>query len=240
MLFDSIDDPLKKNATIGFINNFGQIPKQLFKKAHPAKKMGGSRHSALIDPTSLIQGNSTVLQTDRLFFHNLDNLKPSLQPIKELKGPVGQILQPDKTVFAVEQNKVMMPPSYTKYIAWGFADHSLRIGLYDTDRASFVSEASAQNSREILTCACPNAKMIVTAGTSSVVTIWKFDANRKSLAVKHSLHGHRRCDLSSRKCCLQCHRVWIAGWHSNRLGHDTVHFRSSVAGSCWCGGGRFH
>nr|NP_608968.2 blue cheese [Drosophila melanogaster]AAF52302.4 blue cheese [Drosophila melanogaster] len=186
----NIDDPLKKNATIGFINNFGQIPKQLFKKAHPAKKMGGSRHSALIDPTSLIQGNSTVLQTDRLFFHNLDNLKPSLQPIKELKGPVGQILQPDKTVFAVEQNKVMMPPSYTKYIAWGFADHSLRIGLYDTDRASFVSEASAQNSGEILTCACPNAKMIVTAGTSSVVTIWKFDANRKSLAVKHSLHGH--------------------------------------------------
>jgi len=53
-----------------------------------------------------------------------------------------------------------------------------------------VSEASAQNSGEILACACPNAKMIVTAGTSSVVTIWKFDANRKSLAVKHSLHGH--------------------------------------------------
>lgn len=186
----SIDDPLKKNATIGFINNFGQIPKQLFKKAHPAKKMANSRHSALIDPTALIQGNSTVLQTDRLFFHNLDNLKPSLQPIKELKGPVGQILQPDKVVFAVEQNKVIMPPSYSKYIAWGFADHSLRIGLYDTDRASFVSEAAAHNSGEILTCACPNAKMIVTAGTSSVVTIWKFDANRKSLSVRHSLHGH--------------------------------------------------
>ncbi|KAH8413938.1 hypothetical protein KR009_000634 [Drosophila setifemur] len=186
----NIDDPLKKNATIGFINNFGQIPKQLFKKAHPAKKMGNSRHSALIDPTSLIQGNSTVLQTDRLFFHNLDNLKPSLQPIKELKGPVGQILQPDKTVFAVEQNKVMMPPSYTKYIAWGFADHSLRVGLYDTDRASFVSESVAQSSGEILTCACPNAKTMITAGTSSVVTIWKFDASRKSLSVKHSLHGH--------------------------------------------------
>lgn len=102
----SIDDPLKKNATIGFINNFGQIPKQLFKKPHPAKKMSGNRHSTLIDPSALIQGNTTVLQSDRLFFHNLDNLKPSLQPIKELKGPVGQILQPDKTVFAVEQNKV--------------------------------------------------------------------------------------------------------------------------------------
>ena len=26
----SIQDPLKKNATIGFINNFGQIPKQVY------------------------------------------------------------------------------------------------------------------------------------------------------------------------------------------------------------------
>jgi hypothetical protein len=26
----AIDDPLKRTATIGFINNFGQIPKQVF------------------------------------------------------------------------------------------------------------------------------------------------------------------------------------------------------------------
>lgn len=83
-----------------------------------------------------------------------------------------------------------MPSSYTKYIAWGFADHSLRVGLYDTDRASFVSEIASQNSGEILTCACPNAKTIITAGTSSVITVWKFDNNRKSLTVRHSLHGH--------------------------------------------------
>lgn len=36
---DEIDDPLKRNAIIGFINNFGQIPKQLFKKPHPCKKL---------------------------------------------------------------------------------------------------------------------------------------------------------------------------------------------------------
>ena len=36
---DEIDDPLKRNAIIGFINNFGQIPKQLFKKSHPTKKL---------------------------------------------------------------------------------------------------------------------------------------------------------------------------------------------------------
>lgn len=62
--------------------------------------------------------------------------------------------------------------------------------MYDSDRALFVCEAAAQNSGEILACACPNARTIVTAGTSSVVTIWEFDARHKTLAVKHSLHGH--------------------------------------------------
>lgn len=103
---------------------------------------------------------------------------------------MGQIIHPDKTVLSVEQNKVLMAPLFTRYIAWGFADHSLRIGMYDSDRALFVCEAAAQNSGEILTCACPNSRTIVTAGTSSVVTVWEFDARRKALTVKHSLHGH--------------------------------------------------
>ena len=36
---DEIEDPLRRNAIIGFINNFGQIPKQLFKRPHPTKKL---------------------------------------------------------------------------------------------------------------------------------------------------------------------------------------------------------
>lgn len=78
-IFYSIDDPLKKNATIGFINNFGQIPKQLFKKPHPSKKMAGLRHS-VIDPTPMLSSGSVPFE--KMFFHNLDNLKPSLQPVK--------------------------------------------------------------------------------------------------------------------------------------------------------------
>lgn len=146
---------------------------------------------------------------EKMFFHNLDNLKPSLQPVKgihfessccifhlqpltmitELKGPVGQILHPDKVVLAVEQNKVLMPPTFSRYIAWGFADHSLRIGMYDSDRAMFVCESTA-HSGEILACASPNARTIITAGTSSVVTVWELSSRQKSLNVKHSLHGH--------------------------------------------------
>lgn len=61
-----------------------------------------------------------------------------------------------------------MPPTFNKYVAWGFADHSLRIGNYDSDKAVFVSESVIQNNSEILACVCPSPKFIVTAGTSSV------------------------------------------------------------------------
>lgn len=80
MFIYSIDDPLKKNATIGFINNFGQIPKQLFKKPHPAKKLGQRVSVLEANPLTAVP----CLSPEKLFYHNLDNLRPSLHPIKGL------------------------------------------------------------------------------------------------------------------------------------------------------------
>ncbi|XP_061381193.1 WD repeat and FYVE domain-containing protein 3 isoform X2 [Danaus plexippus] len=184
----NIDDPLKKNATIGFINNFGQIPKQLFKKAHPSKKMS-QRSSTILDPNNIIPSQG-ITPPEKLFFHNLENLRPSLQPVKEVKGPVGQILYTDKAILAVEQNKVLMPPSYNKYVAWGFADHSMRIGNYDNDKTLFVCESVAQACGEIVACVCLSEKNIVTAGTSTVVTVWQYWPRRRRLSVKTCLYGH--------------------------------------------------
>lgn len=84
----------------------------------------------------------------------------------ELKGAVGQIIHCDKAVLAVEQNKVLVPPTYAKYLAWGFSDLSIRIGNYDSDKASAVFENI--DNGEILCASCPDAKTIVTAGTSTV------------------------------------------------------------------------
>lgn len=151
--------------------------------------MGGSNNyrSSVIDTGVLVQA-FVLPQPEKFFFHHLDNLKPSLHPIKgmphtylfrfqliiclfnltEVKSPVGQILHVDKAVLAVEQNKVLIPPSYNRYVAWGFADLSLRIGNYESDKAVFVSESVVQNNGEILACVCPSPKLIVTAGTSTV------------------------------------------------------------------------
>lgn len=86
------------------------------------------------------------------------------------------MLHIEKTVLAVEQNKVLIPPSYNRYVAWGFADLSLRIGNYESDKAVFVSESVVQNNGEILACVCPSPKLIVTAGTSTVSIIQLFES----------------------------------------------------------------
>ncbi|XP_041447245.1 WD repeat and FYVE domain-containing protein 3 isoform X2 [Xenopus laevis] len=183
----NINDPLKETATIGFINNFGQIPKQLFKKPHPPKRV-----------RSRINGDQTSMSLplgmacDKIFFHHLDNLRPSLVPVKELKEPVGQIVCTDKGIVAVEQNKVLIPPAWNKTFAWGYADLSCRLGTYESDKAVVVYECLSEWG-QILCAICPNPKMVITGGTSTVICVWEVGASKekaKSLNLKQALIGH--------------------------------------------------
>ena len=187
----SITDPLQRNATIGFINNFGQIPKQLFKRAHPPKKVAKpsvAGPGGLADTqTNLPHGVHT---NSRIFFHHLTNLKPTMAPIKELKGPVGQIQHWDgRIVYAVEQNKVLLPGNSNRYLAWGFADQSFRLCNYDSDKAIFICEPNYLIG-QVLTCVCPNPKVVLTAGTSSVVAVYEYHKKVKQLLIKKMLYGH--------------------------------------------------
>ncbi|XP_061175428.1 WD repeat and FYVE domain-containing protein 3-like isoform X2 [Saccostrea echinata] len=190
----SIDDPLKKNATIGFINNFGQIPKQLFKKPHPQKKLALRLNEAL--PMGVVPSQ------DRLFFHNVDNLRPAKQAIKDhmlymkVKSAVGQILVTDRVVMAVEQNKVIIPNTYQKYLSWGFSDRSVRIGTYDSEKVSQVFECL--DNGEILCATCPNARTYITGGTSCVVNVW--ESRQKRLTLKQPLYGH----IEAVTCLASC------------------------------------
>lgn len=165
----AIEDPLVRSAVIGFINNFGQIPKQLFRKPHVAKRLALNRPI----PGEL---RSSVSGSERLFYYNLDSLRPSLQAVKELKLAVGQIVHTEKnSLLAVEQHKCLLPPSYSRYVAWGFSDNSLRLGYYDSDRVLRTFEM-IDTGGEIL-CACaPNERTVVIAGKSSVVQVLQVSA----------------------------------------------------------------
>ncbi|XP_015131950.1 WD repeat and FYVE domain-containing protein 3 isoform X1 [Gallus gallus] len=183
----NINDPLKETATIGFINNFGQIPKQLFKKPHPPKRVR-SRLNGEAAGTSVPPGSTS----DKIFFHHLDNLRPSLAPVKELKEPVGQIVCTDKGILAVEQNKVLIPPTWNKTFAWGYADLSCRLGTYESDKAVIVYECLSEWG-QILCAICPNPKLVITGGTSTAVCVWEMGISKekaKALTLKQALLGH--------------------------------------------------
>ncbi|XP_054630463.1 WD repeat and FYVE domain-containing protein 3 isoform X3 [Dunckerocampus dactyliophorus] len=181
----NINDPLKETATIGFINNFGQIPKQLFKKPHPPKRVRGKANGE----TANVPPSST---SDKIFFYHLDNLRPSLAPVKELKEPVGQIVCTDKGILAVEQNKVLVPPTWNKAFAWGYADLSCRLANYESDKALVVYECLSEWG-QILCAICPNPKLVITGGTSTAICVWEMGTSKeraKSLALKQALLGH--------------------------------------------------
>eukprot|EP00095_Tigriopus_kingsejongensis_P009945 maker-scaffold981_size73921-snap-gene-0.19 protein:Tk09945 transcript:maker-scaffold981_size73921-snap-gene-0.19-mRNA-1 annotation:"low quality protein: wd repeat and fyve domain-containing protein 3" len=182
----SIEDPLQRNATIGFINNFGQIPKHLFKKPHPAKRVLSRSNGP---SGSSLENAPGVHMNSKVFFHHLTNLRPSLSPIKELKGPVGQIQCVERMIYAVEQNKVLVPGNSNRYLAWGYADQSFRLGNYESDKAVFICEPNYLIG-QVLTCVCPNSKVVLTAGTSSVVAVYEYHKKVKQLLIKKMLYGH--------------------------------------------------
>ncbi|XP_072439291.1 WD repeat- and FYVE domain-containing protein 4 [Chiloscyllium punctatum] len=179
----SIKDPLKKTTVMGFVSNFGQIPKQLFTKAHPARNAQGKhssgKESAASSPAALP------------FFYHSQNLKPS--SVKELlKGAVGHIVHTEKGVLAVEKNKLLIPPDWSRMFCWGYDDFSCSLGNYGAEKSLTVFECLSDWG-QCLCAVSPNATTVVTGGTSSVVCVWEISVNKdkaKSMIFKEVLRGH--------------------------------------------------
>lgn len=195
-IYNTDIDPIKKNAVIGFINNFGQVPKQLFRKPHPMRKVTSSSFSnapSSIPLTPILPSLTTRSNTNSTQ-RNITNfplaLKQSNMVLKDLRCPVGQIVQMDKDIVAVEQNKLLIPPEYCRYVSWGHPDRSLRLGLYDSERPIFVWEGCDNLApNEILCCTIPNSRTMITAGTASVITVWKIEKTRSFNPILN-LYGH--------------------------------------------------
>ncbi|ULT96044.1 hypothetical protein L3Y34_004591 [Caenorhabditis briggsae] len=208
--FERIDDPLTRNATIGFVNNFGQIPTQLFKKPHPQKKV------------NILEGfsNTPGVTTSRLFYHAIHNMTPPQSPFKELRSAVGSIHQNDKIgVVALEQNKVFIGTN--RYITWGLPDRSVRMGQIDTDKSVCVHEMCEVDE---MTCAAAGDETTLFCGnTSGCITVWKVNSKPLSMKKLSVLNGHSdaiTCLVSS-----QSHAVLISAsrdltvlvWHLSEM-----------------------
>ncbi|XP_030297212.1 WD repeat- and FYVE domain-containing protein 4 isoform X1 [Sparus aurata] len=172
-------DPVIKSTILGYVSNFGQVPKQLFTKPHPPRSGSKKEGSSPSHPTP--------------FFFKLDKLKTSMQPFKELpRGPVGQILCLEKEVVVLPRNRLLLSPLSGCFFSWGFPDNSCAFGNYSTEKVFAVCE-SLCSWGEMLCAVCPNPTTIVIAGTSTVVCVWDVSFNKDKLThmkLRQPLYGH--------------------------------------------------
>ncbi|KAG7334069.1 hypothetical protein KOW79_002476 [Hemibagrus wyckioides] len=199
---ESMKNPLKKSTVLGYVSNFGQIPKQLFTKPHPSRI--AHKSSSGKDPTG---ANHTVP-----FFFKLEKLKPSVQPIKELMhGPVGQIICGERDISVMEKNKLLMPPLWNTYFCWGYYDNTCSFGNYTTEKDFAVWEGLSDWG-EAMCAACPNSNIIITAGSSTVVCVWDVSIHKdklKYMKLKQALYGHT--DTVTCVVVSESHSVIISG-----------------------------
>uniref|UniRef100_A0A8C2WJA7 WDFY family member 4 n=1 Tax=Cyclopterus lumpus TaxID=8103 RepID=A0A8C2WJA7_CYCLU len=183
-------DPLIKSTILGYVSNFGQVPKQLFTKPHPPRSGTKKDGASPPHPTP--------------FFFKLDNLNTTVQNLSIIvnlsaelpRGPVGQILCLEKEVLVLERNRLFLPPLSGCFFSWGFPDYSCAFGNCATEKVCLSTVAVCESLcawGETLCAACPNQTTIVTAGTSTVVCVWDVAVNKDKLTLmklRQPLYGH--------------------------------------------------
>ncbi|XP_023085965.1 WD repeat- and FYVE domain-containing protein 4 isoform X2 [Piliocolobus tephrosceles] len=186
----SITDPLIKSTILGFVSNFGQVPKQLFTKPHPARTAAGK---AL--PGKDVSNPVSLPGHPQPFFYSLQSLRPSQVTVKgseSPKGAIGHIVPTEKTILAVERNKLLLPPLWNRTFSWGFDDFSCCLGSYGSDKILMTFENLAAWGR-CLCAVCPSPATIVTSGTSTVVCVWELSMTKghpRGLRLRQALYGH--------------------------------------------------
>uniref|UniRef100_A0ABM5FZY4 WD repeat- and FYVE domain-containing protein 4 isoform X1 n=1 Tax=Pogona vitticeps TaxID=103695 RepID=A0ABM5FZY4_9SAUR len=185
---DNIKDPLIKNTILGFVSNFGQIPKQLFTKPHPTRNALGKHpvgRENILFPCPAGQLPPSI--------NSLHNLKFSSVTVKEApQGPIGHVVCTEKGIWVVGKNKILLPPLWNKVFCWGFHDFTCCLTGYGSDKISTTFEAFADWGC-CLCAVCPAPTTLITSGSSSVVCVWELSMARDGaacLCLKKPLYGH--------------------------------------------------
>ncbi|CAG8730285.1 5378_t:CDS:2, partial [Dentiscutata heterogama] len=213
---DAISDPVERSATTGIIHNFGQTPRQLFTKHHPARS------------------SDTNDSNNYKFNESVEMLVQSISPLLDIRFQVHDIRMSNDRLLAVSTQKILIPPNYNYYVEWGYSDNSLRLHQTDTKKLVGLYE---NLHLQTVSCACfADGRTFITGGTDAVICIWRFKWQTKSpeCGFMECLRGHSakiNCVTNSRS-----YSIIISGsddktciiWDLNRMkyvrqlqGHET-------------------
>jgi hypothetical protein len=170
---DNIEDQVERLATIGIIHNFGQTPHQVFSRQHPGKELSPAQAARLdIGVESLI----------RLPFPLLDSKEKVVSLVYSPKF---------EKVFCSGAFRVNIPPTYDKYMEWGFSDASVR--FYSSDNKKLIGHHEHLHQGQLSAAEFADAKTLITAGTDGTVGVWNLQTTGGrgvELAHKMTLFGH--------------------------------------------------
>ncbi|XP_038716795.1 protein SPIRRIG isoform X1 [Tripterygium wilfordii] len=167
---DSVTDPAMKASILAQINHFGQTPKQLFLKAHVKRR------------------------PDRKVLPHPLKYSPYLVPheIRKSSSAITQIVTVHEKILLAGANSLLKPRSYTRYVAWGFPDRSLRFMSYDQDRLLSTHENLHEGNQVQCAGVSYDGQILVTGANDGLVSVWRIS--------KDSPRAARRLQLEKALC----------------------------------------
>lgn len=169
---DSVTDPAMKASILAQINHFGQTPKQLFLKPHVKRRTDRRhlphplRHSLLLIP----------------------------HEIRKSLSSISQIVTVGDKILIAGANNLLKPRTFTKNVAWGFPDRSLRFVTYDQERLLSTHENLHGGNQIQCVSASHDGQTLVTGADDGLVCVWRIgkDGPRalQHLHLEKSLCGH--------------------------------------------------
>ncbi|XP_017217937.1 protein SPIRRIG isoform X2 [Daucus carota subsp. sativus] len=148
---DSVTDPAMKASILAQINHFGQTPKQLFRKPHI------KRNSNRKFPLHLLR-NSTLLVPHE---------------VRKSSSSISQIVTVNDKILVAGANNLLKPRTYTKYVAWGFPDRSLRFLSYDQDRLLSTHENLHSGDQIQCVSVSLDGQVMVTGADDGLLCVWR-------------------------------------------------------------------
>ena len=79
----------------------------------------------------------------------------------EIRGEVGQIVPlSDKLLLCAEKRRLILPPNYTRFFAWGYMDQSSRIAMLEQEKVR-SRESEDRWGRELVSKFLLVSKMVI-------------------------------------------------------------------------------
>lgn len=171
---DNITDARERSSTTSIIHNFGQTPHQVFARPHPlrenvsfpAKRLDTSSKALARIPHALLEYRERV--ASMIWSPKMDRLLCS-SPFR-----------------------LNLPPSYDKYLEWGFADNSVRFYFSENRKPAGINENLHIGQLSCLVFA--DSKTLITAGEDCVVSVHSVQTSPGrpvELLHRSSLFGHK-------------------------------------------------